>query len=162
MSKTIASPSRKTKRLNRPAPELMPMIRSAFERLNTMLEICDYHVEQLAPKSKAGDEKAGRELRGLFRTMLRLQKEVDRYGTMLYPSSHEEVPSVKLQDAKPHQQTVNESGSPSSLTGLSAPILAQTLHESSFEPTGFGTAQPKKKFSETFFKRPVKTQSPAL
>jgi len=155
MSKTISAVA-KTKRVNRPAPELMPMIRSAYTRLSTMLEICDYHVEQLAPKSKAGDEKASRELRGLFRTMLRLQKEVDKYGTLLYPS-YEETHVSKPQTVKPEAQAASESPAPSSLTGLSAPLLAQTIHESSFELT-----QPKKKFSETFFKRPVKTKSPAL
>ena len=153
MSKTTSVVA-KTKRVNRPAPELMPMIRSAYTRLSTMLEICDYHVEQLAPKSKAGDEKASRELRSLFRTMIRLQKEVDRYGALLYPSSYEEVHS---QTAKPQAQAASESNAPSSLTGLSAPLLAQTIQESSFELN-----QPKVKFSESFFKRPVKTKSPAL
>jgi hypothetical protein len=128
-----------------------------------MLEICDYHVEQLAPKSKAGDEKASRELRGLFRTMLRLQKEVDRYGALLYPSSaDEDIHPDKLQASKLKEQVASEPHAPSSLTGLSAPLLAQTIHESSFASISFETAQPKPKFSEVFFKRPVKTKSPAL
>jgi len=153
MSKTA---TRKSKTVLRLAPELIPMIRAGYERFIKLLEICDSQVEQLVPKSKAGDEKASQELRSLFRTILRLQKEIDKYGNLLYPpSTHEELPLQPQEPAKEHIASDN-------IAALNSSTLTESLSQSSFEKSAFEPAAPKKKFSEEFFKRAPKTKSPAF
>jgi hypothetical protein len=163
MSKTTASFSRKNKATQPPSAELIPMIRSAYHRLTTMLEICDYHVAELSKKSKVGDEKASRELRGLFNTMLRLQKEVAKYGALLYPSQSEISPSND-------NSSENINSSPSLYTEKAIPNTPTNFANSLIEE-GFGylkeeftdslSVPKKQKFSEHFFKRPPKAKSPA-
>jgi len=73
----------------RPAPQVVAMATAAVGRLEKLLIICDFQIEALGEKSASAKDFPHRELLTLARMVLNLQKDLDKYAAIAYPSTKE-------------------------------------------------------------------------
>jgi hypothetical protein len=124
------SASHRAKGYHRPAPEVLPLIQASHNRILMLLQLCDHEIKGFVRRvlDKASSNASFKEVQAVARTVLSLQKALDQYASILFPSTpHTEMPTAT--------EGIEN-------TDLSQAELADLIDNPS-----------SKKFSEEFFKR---------
>lgn len=104
--------SQKNKSVITYAPQVIAMATSAVTRLQKLLTICDYQINALEAKIASLTEGQHKELLTLIRMVLNIEKALDKYAGIVYPSVKQFVTETQdkyeFKHSTPDFETSNE------------------------------------------------------
>src|SRR4051812_20973086 len=113
-------------------PEIVSINQSALQRAQRMLALCDRRLDKLEQDSKAADALPLRDMQHLARMIHNLEKDVQAYAAIVYPTPQESAQEgITLGDAPSLDslltQTVEAFEKMEASTKSSAPVIDNAL-----------------------------------
>jgi hypothetical protein len=92
------------------APEVVAMATSSSERIVHLLAICDYHKAEISKKAQNNENVSQKDSQSLIRTILSLEKALDKYNQILHPPIKEILPlETSIPDAEAQASSARSS-----------------------------------------------------